>query len=361
LELGVRWALRDAVTIIISQSTEDLKFNVFANRAILYYPDILIKAIDDIVEAIKNGLLGSKSDSPVRLNTRYVTVPRVELDNLHAQIEHLTKARGEDLLRAALVADKPSERLALLKRALEANPASIAVLLETGKTYRVLAQYDEAEKALRQALRLAPEDSVLHRELGVTYSKSGSLHDAIEALREAVRLSPRDAEAWSNLGGALRRVGMAGAPANFDQGALRQSRDSYAEAHAVDRFDLYSALNVSRLDVLLSKWEPQRAMAAREGFAKQVYLCRFMAQESPKDYWRRFDLADALLFSGELTQALDAFDDAIALVPVEARANTLTSVLGPLRNYVTAGVLDETLLAHVNIIIQKLELAGKAS
>jgi hypothetical protein len=86
-----------------------------------------------------------------------------------------------------------------------------------------------------------------------------------------------------------------------------------------------------------------------------------MAQESPKDYWRRFDLADALLFSGELTQALDAFDDAIALVPVEARANTLTSVLGPLRNYVTAGVLDETLLAHVNIIIQKLELAGKAS
>lgn len=359
LELGVRWALRDGVTIIISQSLEDRKFDVSANRVILYYPDIIIKAIDDIVAAIKNGLQGSKPDSPVRLNAQYVTVSRAELDALQARIEQLTQARGEDLLRAALAADKPSERLALLKQALAANPASTAVLLEMGKAHRALAQYDDAVQALHNGLRLAPEDPVLRRELGVTYSKSGRLHDAIEALREAVRLAPRDAEAWSNLGGALRRVGMAGAPGNLDQGALRQARDSYAEAHAINKYDLYSALNISRLDLLLSKWETQHAEAARDGFARQVHLCRFMTQESPQDYWRHFDLAEALLFSGELAEALATFDKAVALVPVEARADTLTSVLGPLRDYVAAGVLDEGLLANVKTVIEKLEAAHK--
>ncbi len=360
LELGVRWAVRDSVTIIISQSVEDLKFNVFANRAILYYPDILIKAIDDIVEAIKSGLAASKPDSPVRLNVQYVTVAQAHIDDLRAQIERLTKARGEDLLRAALAADKPRERLALLEQALAANPASTAVLLEVGKTHRTLAQYQAATEALRQGLRLAPHDALLHRELGVTFSKSGHLSDAIASLREAVRLAPKDDEAWSNLGGALRRVGMSGAPTTFDQGALLQSRDSYAEAHAIARFDLYSALNVSRLDLLLSKWEPSRAAAAKEGFAKQVHLCRHMALESPTDYWRRFDLADALLFSGEHAEALRVCDEAIALVPAEARPDTLASVLGPLNNYVAAAVLNGTLMADAKTMIEKLELARKA-
>ncbi len=56
LELGVRWSLRDGVTIIISQNVDDLKFNVVANRAILYSPDSIVKATEDIVEAIISGL-----------------------------------------------------------------------------------------------------------------------------------------------------------------------------------------------------------------------------------------------------------------------------------------------------------------
>lgn len=35
LELGVRWALRDGVTILICQNVADLRFNVGANRAII--------------------------------------------------------------------------------------------------------------------------------------------------------------------------------------------------------------------------------------------------------------------------------------------------------------------------------------
>lgn len=361
LELGVRWALRDGVTVIISQNVEDLRFNVFANRAILYYPDIIIKAIDDVVEAIENGLKASKPDNPVRLNAQYLTIPRSQLDDLNSKIDRLTKERGEDLLRAALSNDKLSERIAILRQALEANPSSINVLLEMGKTYRSLAQYDDAIAVFEKALRLSKNIPELHRELGVTYSKSGNPQYAVTSLKEAVRLDPNDAEAWSNLGGAFRRIGMSSAPDKYDENALLESRQSYAKAHSLNSFDLYSGLNIARLDLLLSKWEPDRANIAKEGFLKQVHLCRYMVQQAPTDYWRRFDLADALLFSGNYDDAHAAYDEAIAMVPEVERVDVVGSVLGPLMNYVTADLLDTKLLGEARNVIEKLESAAKAS
>ena len=38
LELGVRWALRDTVTVLISQDIQEVRFNVSANRVIHYGP-----------------------------------------------------------------------------------------------------------------------------------------------------------------------------------------------------------------------------------------------------------------------------------------------------------------------------------
>jgi hypothetical protein len=52
---------------------------------------------------------------------------------------------------------------------------------------------------------------------------------------------------------------MSGAPDSYDKDALLESRTSYNKAHDLNRFDLYSGLNVARLDLLLSKWEPNRA------------------------------------------------------------------------------------------------------
>jgi tetratricopeptide (TPR) repeat protein len=298
LELGVRWALREGVTVIISQNVEDLKFNVFSNRAILYFPDIIIKAINDVVEAIENGLNAAKPDGPVRLNAQYVTVPRKELDDLNAEIKRLTTERGEDLLRAALSTDQLSERITILRQALEVNPASVKVLLELGKTHRSLAQYDDAVNVLSRAVRLSPNDPEPHRELGVAYNKSGEPQKAVDPLKEAVRLAPGDKEAWSNLGGALRRIGMLRAPSSYDEHALQESRESYAKALSLDKHDLYSGLNVAKLDLLLSKWEPIKADSAKERFSKQVNLCRFEVDQSPDDYWRRFDLAD-VFFLGQ--------------------------------------------------------------
>ncbi len=355
LELGVRWALRDTVTVLLCQSVEDLKFNVFANRALLYYPDIIIKAIDDVVEAIIAGLKSTKPDNPVRLNSDIVPIRRSQIDKLNAEIERLKKDRGEDLLRAAEATDKLSDRVGILKQAVNANPASAEALLELGKTLRGLGDYDEAVDTLTKAVRLVPDGAVIHRELGVTFSKRGNPDLAASSLREAVRLSRNDPEAWSNLGGALRRVGMANAPQSYDKEALAEARTCYSKAHTLDQFDLYSGLNVPRLDLLLSKWEPTRAEEAKSGFTKQVFLCRHMVQQTPDDYWRRFDLADALLFSGEYAEADTAFDDAVDAVPDDEKADTIASVIGPLRNYQIAEVLDGALRDEVDKVIDKLK------
>lgn len=361
LELGVRWALRDRVTVPIAQNVEDLKFNVLANRAILYYPDNIIKAIDDIVAAIEDGLQNNICDSPVRLNSEFVTVPRATFEGLEFEIERLRKSRGEDLLRAARATEKLSDRVGLLLQAVEANPASVDASLELGRAYRGLGEYTEAIKSLEAARRLDAGNALVQRELGVCYSKMMKPEIAVNHLREAVRLAPDDAEAWGNLGGALRRLGMADAPATYNQKALEEARHSYNEAHGLNKFDLYSGLNVARLDLLLSKWDSRLLDQAREGFRKQVHLCRHMVEEEPNDYWRRFDLADALLFSEQYDEASRVIRDAIKFVPEEQRKDTMTSVLGPLRDYLNADVVDGTLRNRVEGIIGELEAAQQAA
>jgi Flp pilus assembly protein TadD len=187
-----------------------------------------------------------KSDSPVRLNALYVAVPRADVDSLNAEIARLKKARGEDLLRAAVSTEKLSDRVVILRQAVEANPASTPALLELGKAYRDLAQYDEAIEVFVRLARLDPNNAEAHRELGVAYSKSGNAQLAASSLREAVRLEPNDSEAWSNLGGALRRVGMCRAPDRYAKNSLIESRQSYSKAHELNNFDVYSGLNVAR-------------------------------------------------------------------------------------------------------------------
>ncbi len=358
LELGVRWALRDNVTVLISQSIEDLKFNVFANSAILYYPDIIVKAAGDVVEAILAGLASEKSDSPVRVNSPFLTISKSELNGLHARIEQLVQERGEELLRLARGTTNPTERIELLRAAVGVNPAFTEALIELGAALRGVADYPAAIEYLKDAVRYGSDNPEAHRELGVTYSKAGEPALAAAALRRALELDLGNAETWSNLGGALRRVGMArAAQGHYDTTALSESRDSYAEAHRLQPYDLYSALNVARLDILLSKWDPGLLARGQREFENEKFLCQHMVQQEPDDWWRRFDLGDALLFSGATAEARDVYEQAISLVPEHQRKDVLGSVLGPMTDLITAQVLDGDLLAEVKYVIALIERA----
>jgi tetratricopeptide (TPR) repeat protein len=357
LELGVRWALRDNVTVLISQSKEDIKFNVSANRVIFYTPETLIRATEDIVSTILDGLSNNRLDSLVRLHSDLVTIPRKVLDELQAEIGRLTKSRGEDLLRAAKTTEDLTRRISLLKQVIDANPSATEAWLELGKALRSGGSYPDAVDALQTAKRLASDSAVVYRELGVCYSKMKKSELAANSLREAVRLDPKDAEAWSNLGGALRRLGMQNAPRTYDRKSLEEAYDSYESAHSINRYDLYAGLNVARLDALLSRWEPLRLDRAKEKFRKQISLCRYAVDDNPKDYWRRFDLADALLFSGGYEESNKVLGNAINIIPEDERRDTVSTVLGPMQDYLNADVLDNILRVEIEKAVKMLEAA----
>jgi len=105
LELGVRWALMDNVTILISQEIdEDVKFNVSGNRVIPYgpMPNELDRAISQIVASALSGVHNpQKIDSPVRNSLPLVTAPRSDWDALHDEISRLKQSQADDLIADA--------------------------------------------------------------------------------------------------------------------------------------------------------------------------------------------------------------------------------------------------------------------
>jgi hypothetical protein len=95
---------------------------------------------------------------------------------------------------------------------------------------------------------------------------------------------------------------------------------------------------------------------AKEIFRKKYHLCYYVVDLDPNNYWPLFDLADTLLFLGENKKSLAKFTEAIKLIPEEKRQDELNSVLGPFRDYLTAGVLDPdiSLKAQVGTIVKQL-------
>jgi len=358
LELGVRWALRDRVTVLISQSVADMRFNVVASRAILYHPDSIIRAIADVVSAIEKGIHSSECDSLVRLNSEIVVVPKAQLVALQAEIDRLKRERGEDLVRAADVEADPLRRLSLLQQAVDGNPAFVEAQLKLGITWRVVGEYSKAETVLKIARNLDPKSAVVNRELGVCYSKQMKPALASDCLREAVRLAPKDAEAWSNLGGALRRLAKTLSPGPFDRKTLEEARHSYEQAFVLERYDLYAALNVARTDVLLCRWEADRLDQAKQAFSKAEHLCRYAVSENPIDYWRQFDLADILMFSSNYDESQKVCEKAIALIPELERKDKILSVLGPLRDYLDLDSIKGNLRIAIRNIVKTLDGAA---
>ncbi|MEP6951137.1 MAG: tetratricopeptide repeat protein [Ginsengibacter sp.] len=358
LELGVRWAWRESITILITQNGEDTKFNVQNARHIIYKASEINKAIDEIVATIENGLKSNSCDSPVLLNGKLITIPKTEFENLKTENGQLKELVGEKLVRDAMTKEKLDDKILYLLQALEKNPASVTALLEIGKAYRSKSMYEESITCLKRAIDIQPDKPELHRELGVTYSKQKKPDLAVAALREAVRLDPRDKEALNNLGGALRRMGMAKAPGDYDRRALEESCDSYSKAHKIDRFDLYSGLNVARLKILLSRWDPPLLEEAKEVFRKKYHLCYYEVDENPNNFWLLFDLADVLLFSENNEEYKTKFHEAVILIPPDEQKDILNTVLGPFRDYLTAGVLTAPLKTHVEEIVKQLSNDG---
>jgi tetratricopeptide (TPR) repeat protein len=367
LELGVRWALKDRVTIPICQDLTEVKFNVSASRVIPYGPKPaeLKEAIHDITEAAVEGLRGTtKVDSPVRDGLPLVQVSRSEWDGLHAEIERLKQQQAEDLVEAAKKATSSDRRIELLRQAVERNPASATAYLELGVALRQEARYPEAAQMLEEAVRLRDDMAVGWRELGVTYSKSGDVERAARAFGRAVALDERDGEAWATLGGLQRRRARGGSPGSFDWELLQEAREAYQKAGQLSGNDTYPLMNVARIDLLLSKVQPDKRPAALGQLRKLEHLARFAAEDASgtDDHpWKLFDLADTLLLTGRADEGLEVVQQAIQLINPKKRRDFLTSVMQPLQDFLASDVLDPETAAGVRRVIDECTAAIAAA
>jgi len=365
LELGVRWALRDRTTVLIAQDVHVL-FNVSGNRVIPYggMPSQLKSAIDQIAASALKGLQNPEwVDSPVRRGRPLVTIPRTEWEGLQQEIVRLKELQADELVAAALRLP-PEQGIQMLRVAVERNPVSIRAHYELGVALRKAADYAEAISELQTVVSLDPASALGWRELGVALKGSGrpeQLADAVTAFQKAVELDPEDAETWSNLGGLRRRLARAAADSAFDWAMLREAGDAYRHASRIIGNDTYSLVNAARIDLLLSAAEPGKREAALAELRKLEFLARFEVGEHSHDPWKRFDLADTLLLTGRTDDGLDELRAGIELTAPLNRESYLTSVAGPLRDFLDAGVLDGVTADGVSRAIEISEQAIAAA
>src|SRR5581483_11938952 len=147
LELGVRWALSDNVTILICQDAADIRFNANDNRAIEYgwKPKELHEAINRIAEAILYGLRNPNHvDSPVREASDQVLISRTEHEDLLRDLHDLRQHQAEELIEAALRSTDLRRRIEILEQATARNPASWRAYHELGAALRRAGDYPKA-------------------------------------------------------------------------------------------------------------------------------------------------------------------------------------------------------------------------
>ena len=190
LELGVRWAFRESVTVPIVQNPDDLRFNVSKARVHVYTPEAIPKAVNTIAQTIVTGILEYTPDSPILRSPDLVWMTRRGRDELEHQVQAVRRSEVKSLLDQAKRVDNLADAIALYKQAVEVAPTSSLAARSLGVAFRRASDYAASEDLLRRAVELDPTDPVARRELGVTLGKAGKNSEAIEFLRAAIRLNP---------------------------------------------------------------------------------------------------------------------------------------------------------------------------
>lgn len=152
-------------------------------------------------------------------------------------IPHLEKAHAEDALGIALLeADRLSDAVAVLQKALPKNPNDPDLLYYYGRAAGLLSKqaFDElearfpdsarahqmmaqdyaalrdvpgAEREFQEALRLRPQTPGLHLQLGELYARAQQWDKAEEQFRLETENQPGSAEAFYRLGESLLQLG----------------------------------------------------------------------------------------------------------------------------------------------------------
>jgi len=254
-----------------------------------------------------------------------------QLGDAHAAAELYTRALAADPGRVAaavnlarLFSDAPERAEAVLRTALQKQPADFRLLNALAAVLRARRQLDDAAAIVRQVLERHPRDTDAYRNLAAIEADRGRVRLAEAALEQARKLDPKDAGVPNSLGLlALQREDVATARAFFEEaaqvdpgfapafvnlGALAARYRDYPAAEQA--FSRAVQLDPARWQSHLGRaWALEGLRRPRDARAEYEKVLAIEPRQEDALYGR----ALALKTEGELSAALLAFKEYVGL------------------------------------------------
>jgi tetratricopeptide (TPR) repeat protein len=301
-ELGIRYKARPSATVVVRQDLKALPFDIKSVRVTLFDPADEEAAREIVARLVDESARAEVVDSPVRAAIAATTPATVKdavvLRGGKAAAEHGSDAMVSTLMHEAEVAlAQGNESIALdryekvLQRCedpeVRVRAAALAVRLE---------RFADAVQHADAAIERDPSNGAAYRERGIAQERveAGS---GIASLRQAVALCPNDFDAWSSLGGALRR-------ADDAAGAL----SAYQHAVDISNGDPYPLLNMLKLKTAAGMPASARDEVMLRAAAR-IRRAQTEAQPPQDTPWSFFDLSEIELYLGNDAQARQALLD----------------------------------------------------
>ena len=293
-ELGARHRAREAGTAIFHQGKSSPPFDISSIKAFSYEytpADAAAKSRELITGVLTESLVRNRLDSPVRT--------ALNLQRESGQIDELLK-QAENEIRSS----NWNGAMDIYRNAVAADPSNPLPRMKLGLLCRDRGIWDEALEQFTGATAASPTYGEAWREKGIVENKLAQIAkqpmDANPApgetsLRRAIEINGRDFDAYSSLGGVLKRAER-----------FPEALGAYEQSLKVSGGHPYPLLNALKLRVQTTghlalsgsdKVALVRAARVREGQSKQL---------PPFDKpWCFFDSAEIKLYQGDAKAFLD--------------------------------------------------------
>lgn len=178
-------------------------------------------------------------------------------------------------------------------RAIALKPDYIDAIYNRGNVLLSTARFDEALQTFDRVIRLKPLYAPAHNGRALVYIAQNRFEEALASADEALRLKPDFAQALSNRGRALSELGHPPAV----------TLDHYQRALAID----------SHLERALLGQARQLAVLGR--LSDAFDSCRKAVSNDPQSHEALTILGHCLAGQGKTEEAIETFDQALAIVP----------------------------------------------
>lgn len=249
-----------------------------------------------------NATLTSPPAASLEMRAYFAAGNEREANRLVATLIEAQQASVDVLLGAAdasSAAGRADAAKRLVAESLRREPGNAGALLRQANLQFLEREYQAAEKTLQTLVAKQPDDVRSRAALARVAEARGDIPAAKAALQEAVKVSPGKPEPALMLAGLLLRNGQTDEAAKvFDQ-LVAAGNDNGAAANAAGQMMLRAG----------------RAAEARDWFGKAV-------QQAPAEagYW--FNLGRAQVDAEDRQAAIQSFERAVALKPDWVEANT---------------------------------------